>query len=56
MHQTYYFCPQLKAAGHSCSSTFVLDTFQLSKHVLMLHPLGQRMKRGYVFAFSIFVG
>ena len=24
MHQTYYFCPQLKAPDHSCTRAFVL--------------------------------
>jgi hypothetical protein len=46
MHKTYYFCLPLKAPGHSCSSAFVLDRFQLSQHTAILHTL----------ALSFFIG
>ncbi len=48
MHQTYYFCPQLKAPGHSYSSAFVLDRFKFSQHISVLNTFEYRMKNARV--------
>jgi len=53
MHKTYYFCPPLKASGHSYSSAFVLDRFWLYQHTAVLHSLKQMTKNAPVPIASI---